>query len=154
MLRIHLFCTTWHLFYEVPFRLDTLSVHFIIIFFSPYVQWLTSNKNYSIYIFRNLFLLNSNCLNFVWATRNKGVHNAFMFSSYRDKSFFFFFFFRILNIFDTYTRGEGRKFLKKLIVVYIQKGLTLGYTAQVLNLFNPHSFSYVGLTHCFFFWKY
>ena len=34
----------------------------------------------------NLFLLNSNSLNFVWAIRNKGVHNAFVFSLYRDKS--------------------------------------------------------------------
>ena len=38
--------------------------------------------------------------------------------------------------------------LKILTVVYIQKGLTLEYTAQVLNLFNSHSFSNVGLTHC------
>ena len=32
--------------------------------------------------------------------------------------------------------GEG--FLKKLTVVYIQKGLTLGYTTQAINLFNSH----------------
>ena len=31
--------------------------------------------------------------------------------------------------------GRGEKVLKKLIVVYIQKGLTLRYTAQALNLF-------------------
>ena len=41
--------------------------------------------------------------------------------------------------------------LKKLTVVYIQKCLTLKYTAYVLNLFNLHSFSDVGLTYCFFF---
>ena len=35
----------------------------------------------------------------------------------------FFLFFRILNIFNTHTRGEGRRFLKKFTVVYIQKGL-------------------------------
>ena len=34
--------------------------------------------------------------------------------------------------------GRGEKVLKKPIVVYIQKGLTLGYTAQDLNLFNSH----------------
>ena len=38
--------------------------------------------------------------------------------------------------------------------VYIQKGLTFGYTIQVLNFFNSHSFSNVGLTDCFFFWEY
>ena len=32
-------------------------------------------------------------------------------------------------------------------MIYIQKYLTLGYTIQVLNLFNSHSFSNVGLTH-------
>ena len=31
--------------------------------------------------------------------------------------------------------GRGENVLKKLIVVYIQKGLTLRYTAQALNLF-------------------
>ena len=36
-------------------------------------------------------------------------------------------------------------------MVYIQKGLTLEYTSQTLNLFNSHSFFNVGLTHCFFF---
>ena len=46
---------------------------------------------------------------------------------------------------------RGENVLKKLTVVYIQKGLTLGYTAQILNLFNLHSFSNVGLTHNFFF---
>ena len=40
-------------------------------------------------------------------------------------------------------------FKKKLTVVYIQNGLTFGYTAQVLNIFNSHSFSNVGLIHCF-----
>ena len=34
--------------------------------------------------------------------------------------------------------------------MYIQNGLTLGYTAQALNLFNSHLFSNVGLTHYFF----
>ena len=38
--------------------------------------------------------------------------------------------------------------------MYIQKSLTLGYTAQTLNLYNSHSFSNVGLTHYFFFWEY
>ena len=47
-----------------------------------------------------------------------------------------FFLLRILNIFNTHTWGKGRRFLKKLTVVYIQKGLTLEYTAQALNLFN------------------
>ena len=40
-------------------------------------------------------------------------------------------------------------FLKKLTVVYIQNGLTFGYTAQTLNLFNSHSFSNVRLIHYF-----
>ena len=47
--------------------------------------------------------------------------------------------------------GRGEKVLKKLIVVYIQKGLTLEYTAHALNLFNSHSFFNVGLTYSFFF---
>ena len=37
--------------------------------------------------------------------------------------------------------------------MYIQNGLTLGYTVQTLNLFNSHSFSNVGLTHSFFFFR-
>ena len=56
---------------------------------------------------------------------------------------------RILNIFNIHTYRE--KVLKKLTVVYIQKGLTLEYTVQTLNLFNSHSFSNIGLTHYFFF---
>ena len=55
-----------------------------------------------------------------------------------------FFFFRILNIFNTHT-GRGKKIIKKLTVVYIQKSLTLEYTTQVLYIFNSHSFSNVGL---------
>ena len=43
------------------------------------------------------------------------------------------------------------KVLKKLIVVYIQKGLTIEYTTQTLNLFNSNSLSNVGLTLFFFF---
>ena len=46
--------------------------------------------------------------------------------------------------------GRGENVLKKLTMVYIQKGLPLGYTTQVLNFFNSHSFSNVGLTHYFF----
>ena len=38
--------------------------------------------------------------------------------------------------------------------MYIQKGLTFGYTVQTLNLLNSHSFSNVELTHYFFFWEY
>ena len=62
-----------------------------------------------------------------------------------------FFFLGILSIFNTHTREEERKFLKKLTMVHIQKDLILGYTTQALNLFNSHSFSNVGLTHYFFF---
>ena len=62
----------------------------------------------------------------------------------------FFFIFRILNIL-TYTHmGRGENVLKKLTMVYIQKGLPLGYTTQVLNFFNSHSFSNVGLNNYFF----
>ena len=61
-----------------------------------------------------------------------------------------FFFLRILNIFNTHGK-RGESFLKKLTMVYIQKGLTFGYTVQALNLLNSHSFSNVGLTHCFLF---
>ena len=43
------------------------------------------------------------------------------------------------------------KVLKKLTAVYIQNDLTLGYIAYILNLFNSHSFSNMGLTHFFFF---
>jgi len=53
---------------------------------------------------------------------------------------------KILSIFNTHT-GRREKVLKKPIVMYIQKGLTLGYTAQILNLFDSYSFSNVGLTH-------
>ena len=37
----------------------------------------------------------------------------------------------------------GEKVLNKLTIVYIQNGIALGYTTQVLNLFNSHSFSNV-----------
>ena len=41
--------------------------------------------------------------------------------------YFFFFFLRILSI-NTHTHGKMREsFLKKLAVVYIQNGLTIGY---------------------------
>ena len=51
-----------------------------------------------------------------------------------------FFLLRILSIFNTHTHGKrGECFLKKLTVVYFQKGLILGYTAHALNLFYPHS---------------
>ena len=53
------------------------------------------------------------------------------------------FFLKILNIFNTHME-RGENVLKKLTVLYIQKDLTLKYTAQVLNLFNSHSFSNVG----------
>ena len=43
--------------------------------------------------------------------------------------------------------GRGENVLKKLTMVYIQKGLPLGYTTQVLNFFNSHSFSNVELVH-------
>ena len=46
--------------------------------------------------------------------------------------------------------GRWENVLKKLTLVYIQKGLPLGYTTQVLNFFNSHSFSNVGLIHYFF----
>ena len=39
---------------------------------------------------------------------------------------------------------EERKFLKKLIVVYIQNGLTLEYIAWTLNLFSSNSFFNMG----------
>ena len=38
-------------------------------------------------------------------------------------------------------KGREENILKKLTVVYIQNGLTLGYTIQILNLYNSHSFS-------------
>ena len=49
---------------------------------------------------------------------------------------------------------RGKKVLKKLKVVYISKGLTLGYIAHTLNFFNLHFFSDVGLTYCFLFCEY
>ena len=42
-------------------------------------------------------------------------------------SFFFLIFFRIVSIFNTHT-GRGKNVLKELTVMYIQKGLTFGYT--------------------------
>ena len=63
--------------------------------------------------------------------------------------YIYIYIFRILNIFNTHEREE--EILKKLIVVYIQKGLTFEYTAHALNLFNLHSFSNMGLTYYFFF---
>ena len=60
--------------------------------------------------------------------------------------------FENIKYFNTHThKGKREKVLKKLTVVYIQKGLTFGYTAQALNLYNSHSFSNVRLTHCCFF---
>ena len=50
-------------------------------------------------------------------------------------------------ILDEYPRAS----MDALTVVYIQKDLTLGYTAQTLNFFYSHSFFNVGLTHYFFF---
>ena len=52
--------------------------------------------------------------------------------------------------FNTHIHGESEKVLKKLIVVYIEKDLTLEYITEVLNLFNSHSFSYVGINPLFF----
>ena len=59
-----------------------------------------------------------------------------------------------LREFSVFSRYIGRevKVLKILIMMYIQKDLTL--VAQTLNLFNLHSFSNVGLTHYFFYWEY
>ena len=45
---------------------------------------------------------------------------------------------KLINI--LYTHEEMREyFVKKFIVVYIQKNITLEYTAQILNLFKKHS---------------
>ena len=41
---------------------------------------------------------------------------------------------RIFSIYNPHTLGEGRRFLNKFTMVYIQNGLTLGYIAQTLNL--------------------
>ena len=51
-------------------------------------------------------------------------------------SFFFFFLLRILSILTHTHKGREGKVLKKLIVMYIQKGLTLGYTS--LGVANGH----------------
>ena len=64
-----------------------------------------------------------------------------------------FFAYITYKFFNTHTR-RGKIFLKKLTVVYIKKGLTLGYTIHVLNFFNLHLFSNVRLTHYFFFGEY
>ena len=55
---------------------------------------------------------------------------------------------REFSVFSRYI-GREKKVLKILIMMYIQKDLTL--VAQTLNLFNLHSFSNVGLTHYFFY---
>ena len=50
---------------------------------------------------------------------------------------FFFFWFKNTKYFNTHThKGREWKVLKKLIVMYIQKGLTLGYTS--LGVANGH----------------
>ena len=54
---------------------------------------------------------------------------------------FFFFFLKNAKHFNTHI-GRGKKVVKKLIVMYIYKGLTLAYT---LNLFNSYSFLDMGL---------
>ena len=46
----------------------------------------------------------------------------------------FFFIFKNTKYFNTHT-GREKNVLKKLIVVYIQKSITLGYIAQTLNIF-------------------
>ena len=48
--------------------------------------------------------------------------------------YYIYIYLRIFSICNTHTLGEGKRFLKKFTMVYIQKGLTLGYTAQTLNL--------------------
>ena len=60
---------------------------------------------------------------------------AFVFYYAYEKALIFFFFFRILNIFNTHTGWEKNVFLKKFTVLYIQNGLTLVYTAHILNLY-------------------
>ena len=55
---------------------------------------------------------------------------------------------REFSVFSRYM-GREKKILKILIMMYIQKDLTL--VAQTLNIFNLHSFSNVGLTHYFFY---
>ena len=58
---------------------------------------------------------------------------------------FFFFFcgeYLIFYIFNAHA-GRWEKILKKFTMVYIQKGLTLEYTAQPLNLFNSWKVNYM-----------
>ena len=49
---------------------------------------------------------------------------------------FYFIFLKILNILTHTQKGREENVLKKLIVVYIQNNVTLGYIIQTLNLFN------------------
>ena len=80
-----------------------------------------------------------------WRNVNEGLRNKL------NKVLLFFLLLKILSILTHTHIGRWEKVLKKLTVVYIQKGLTLGYTAHVLNFFNSHLFFIVVLTHCFFF---
>ena len=48
--------------------------------------------------------------------------------------YYIYIYLRIFSICNTHTLGEGRRFLNKFTMVYIQNGLTLGYIAQTLNL--------------------
>ena len=64
--------------------------------------------------------------------------------------FFFFLLFENIKYFLTHTE-RGEKILKELTVVYIQKSLTLGYTAHTFNFFYSHSLSNIRSTHYFFF---
>ena len=59
------------------------------------------------------------------------ITNVVIFQQQTTKCFFF----RILSIFNTHIEGEGRRFFKEIYSGVIQKGLTLGYIVQALNLF-------------------
>ena len=50
-----------------------------------------------------------------------------------NHTFFYFFYLENTKSFNTHThKGREKKVLKKLTVIYIQKGLTLRYTTQWL----------------------
>ena len=65
------------------------------------------------------------------------ITNVIIFQQQTTKCYLFIYLFilRILSIFNTHIEGEGRRFFKEIYSGVIQKGLTLGYIVQALNLF-------------------
>ena len=99
-------------------------------------------------IYRQLFCFGFPLI-YYYFLRILSILTTFLFWFSKDLLFSFF---HVENTkyFNTYTH-RWEKVLKKLTVVYIQKGLTLEYTVHALSLFNSYLFFNVELTDCLLF---